>query len=571
MTESTDSGSDNPTLGGAARLAFPVATSMRAALAFLDGRVSDAHELMRQLRERSDLASPWTFAIKALVSFAGELIKVADAHNGPDQMWSDAELIAGMRALTTELVPPDHRDATSVALDQYAAWTAQISRRITLGGKPVAEHPWTADVLGSEGQAWAALMLLTWLTRQPQVIGDTAIRLREDILVAALSWQNAVDNPEPEPFVPVSDHDARRLLLAAYEGENLFDVPTNPDLQKPRHLNILSAVRQWIYEHPDISTPTGPQLTQLRRHIEIHGLGLPADPSRHALTDVIPADTPPPTGHQIDTAELLALRLLHAATSIDGEADPDTITDAMNGIDQLGEIGYRLAWLTIQDAAAPWIDTLLDHARPTSSQLVPGLEALVDRIVPESKRHATTLAYLPVIAKAVDTGSGDLYPVPTSDVEADLWLITAFAAWCATQPANDPPRARQQLAASITYLQRTDRATTDSDLGQLAAALPLLHATLTETDVARLRGLITTPGIDTTRILRYTSHMATAAHDAARGDQNALHHIQRLNTILQAIAATRTQHTPKSTHTTSREEHNQRRQRERQLRKRKKK
>ncbi|MBF6397862.1 hypothetical protein IU438_18900 [Nocardia cyriacigeorgica] len=552
----------------AARFAFPVATGMWAVLAAMDGQPDRAHELMEQIRDWTPgIPGRWRPLIDSQMRFQAELHRIAvNSHrDNLDQMWSQHELAEGLRELAQEIVPASGRESAVAALDRYSSWVAKRDTAFNSGlpGQFKQPHPWTTDPLGTEPQAWAALTLTLWLCRQPQVIGDTAIRLREDILFGALRWQAAVDNrPKPEE---ISDHEARRLLLAAFHGDDIFEIPANPDRQRMHHLNILSVVRQWMYQHPSSTEPTAEELIGLRRRIQTDALGWP-DAGPNAFSDVIDADTPPPTGEQVDAIELLGLQLLHAVITGEDATAGDVVTE----IDRHGELGYRLAWRAIQDMGGMWINQMWDTARPTAT-LLPGVMAIIDRAVPESKRTAVKLAYTPVIAEFVETKGGELYPIPTSDVEADLWLIAAFSAWCADQPAIDPTRARDRLAGSIAYLQRADRArATDADLEQIATAQRLLHDIIPASDVARLRSLLLADGVDTNWVVRKTTQMATAARDAAAGDHNALDQVHRLNDILQQSVASLPA-TAKPQRSTSPQQQAERRQRERQLRNRKRK
>ncbi|TLG01782.1 hypothetical protein FEK35_23265 [Nocardia cyriacigeorgica] len=553
----------------AARFAFPVATGMWAVLACMDGQPDRAHELMRQIRDWTPgIPGRWRPLIDSQMKFQAELHRIAvNSHrDNLDQMWSQNELADGLRELAQKIVPASGSDSAVAALDRYSSWVAKRDTAFNSGlpGQFKQPHPWTTDPLGSEPEAWAALTLTLWLCRQPQVIGETAIRLREDILFGALGWQAAADNrPKPEE---ISDHEARRLLLAAFRGEDIFEIPTNPDRQREHHLNILSVVRQWMYEHPSSTEPTTEELIGLRRRIQTDALGWPV-PGPNAFSDVIDADAPPPTGEQVDAIELLGLQLLNAVITGEDATAGDVVTE----IDRRGELGYWLAWRAIQDMGGMWINQMWDTARPTATTLLPGVMAIIDRVVPESKRTAVKLAYTPVIAEFVDSKGGDLYPIPTSDVEADLWLIAAFSAWCADQPAVDPTRARDQLAGSIAYLQRADRAcAADADLEQIVTAQRLLHGIIPAADVARLRGLLLADGVDTGWVVRKTAQMATAARDAAAGDRDALHQIHRLNGILQQSVASLPA-TAKPQRSASPQEQAERRQRERQLRNRKRK
>jgi len=561
---------DTPITDGAAAFAFPVATSMWALLAFIDGHPDRTHELMDRIRDWTPgIPGRWRPPIMVQMSFADQLILLAIKDNVRD-MWTPAQMIDGVRTLAKELVPAERLDSAMTEIDRYGAWSDTREAMLAADRTYEAEklqHPWTTTDLGSEPEAWAALTLAAWVCRQPQAIRNSPHTLREDVLTAALRYQSAADK-NPHKWEPLPDAAARELVRTAFGGEDLFDIPTNPDRHRTHHRDVLSITRQWMYEHPDATPPSDTQLTELRRQIQVKVLGM-ADPDANAYNAAIPADTPPPTKEVAEAVELLGLRLL--ASVID--ADTSATTEVVNTIDQHGEIGYRLAWTAVQEMAAMWMSTMWDTARPNSAQLLPGIQAVIDHVVPEAKRAATLIAYGPVIAKFVDEDGGDLHPVPTDDVEADLWLMTAFTAWCATQPAVDPPRAREQLTGSIAYLQRPDRASTDNvDLADMATALPVLHDTVPAPNIARIRGLIVADGVDAGWVLSKTAQMANAARDAAAGDPHAIHQIQRLDDMLQQTAIALADRTPASKHTTtSPDDQATRRNAERALRKRKKK
>lgn len=177
-------------------------------------------------------------------------------------------------------------------------------------------------------------------------------------------WQAAVDNrPKPEE---ISDHDARQLLLPAFDGEDIFEIPTNPDRQRMHHVNILSVVRQWMYERPSSAGPTAEELKGLRCRIQTEALEWP-EPGPSAFSDVIDADTPQPTGEQIDAIELLGLQLLHAIITGEDATAGDVVTE----IDRHGELGYRLAWRAIQDMGDMWINQMCTPPAPPPPRCSP--------------------------------------------------------------------------------------------------------------------------------------------------------------------------------------------------------
>jgi hypothetical protein len=219
----------------------------------------------------------------------------------------------------------------------------------------------------------------------------------------------------------------------------------------------------------------------------------------------------------------------------------------------------------IANQSVVWYNPVRRTLAMRTSTLLPGMERIIERVVPESKKRGTWASYLPILIAITEEGLRDFRPRPTRDVESDLYLMAAFTAWIGEQPSVAPKLAQERLAAVVDYLARPDRTRSGCALTaeQLTQAREQLRTLLGRDAAAQI------PAPEHAN--REEDQLLAAGYDALH-DPNAVWQVQRLHVLLEERRADAREDARAQSRTTTTQEQAARRAIERQLRgKRKKK
>lgn len=523
-------------------------------LAYLDGQPESAQALASKIASATDVDNRLQIAVDELMEMQHAWVKIAVRFH-LKELWTNEEMIAGHRAVVEELVPAELRPAVQSRLHIHEAYLARSDAAIAAGKVPLT-HPWHNAQVG-EPELYAAATLSVWLSRQPQVNANSPAMVREGVLTEIKAAEARLAGTEP---LTVTDQDARDLLIRIFDGEDILEVPTDPNARGRQHADAVSIATQWLLEH-DGATPTAAQAAELNVRVMGKALGLPVDTDEDNLgMSAVPEDARRLSVDDIAVIEVLALRLLYAFISTNTPA----VRDIATSIDQYGEMAYRFATSVIHDIGVIWHNSVWDTLTVRTSNLVPGLERVINLVVPEGKKEATWHAYMPILIRITDHGLGDFRPRPTRDVESDLFLTAAYATWFAEQPQINPQRVRERLAGLIEYLAQEDRTRTARTLTE--AQLDQARRVLRDLVGPRAASRVPEPH----QCTREQDQLLAAAFDA-QSDLNAAYQVHRMNDFAEALVDAAEDEKRAQRRRANPEEQATRRQAERQLRTKRKK
>ncbi|GAA2822574.1 hypothetical protein GCM10010470_66980 [Saccharopolyspora taberi] len=443
--------------------------AQQVVLAYLDEQPATAQNLITEIASAHSVPSRWQVAADEVAALHRGWVQVAVGFHG-DQMWTPEQQSTGHRAVVEKVVPESLRHQVLAQVDVLDAHEEAVAAA-GAAGEAVPDHPWLGQSQVGPFILHAAATLIVWLAEQPQVHEGQPSRVRDELLdeidrtTAQLGAAPQAGTGEPAP-----DQAALDLLIDLHDGEDIARVPADPAKRGPVHNALVEIAAKHLREH-DGAAPTPRQAEQLRREI-MRTLGAIVDHEDPAA--VIPADTPALDADDRDAVDTFTMRMLHGVLTHSAPA----VRDAANAISAYGPRGQRLARQRIEELGQVWFTRLRRTTTVRTSTLLPGMQSIIDRVVPHEHRERTGNAQLPVLMKIGPEGPADLHPYPTRDIEADLYLMAAYCGWMGIQPQTNPQRIRTELAHVVAYLGREDRTRSVLHLSDEERALA--HATLRE-------------------------------------------------------------------------------------------
>jgi hypothetical protein len=228
-----------------------------------------------------------------------------------------------------------------------------------------------------------------------------------------------------------------------------------------------AALTAWLSDQPEVVPDRMRAAADVFDRIERLGTTVAAsDPDRSRIhaTDALRVPTP-----RINPRRREDTALRHSAASLlvaflDG--DIDRSEEAMTAIRDHGDSGLRHARAWVTNTMVRWHNRARPRLSVRSSTLIPGVNTLVDQIVPASKRRGVQQVQLGINIRITRTAAGYaehggdhgvLYPQPTSDAESDFYLAAAYAAYFGQQSEAQPDQAKAEVVAIASYLGTQDR------------------------------------------------------------------------------------------------------------------
>jgi hypothetical protein len=429
----------------------------------------------------------------------------------------------------------DQEDARAVAV--YARHAAAGPDTDVIAWEPVLRHMVLAAML-------LAVKLHPGNPKSPPSAGETA-KITGETHRLLHSLTPAVLEPDA-------------LTAADYLIRNLPSVP----LFEPRRWNRGMAPRATLHAAAAL-TATLSRMPQVQRQnsgpggvdlvgamiIEIedrHGpIPAPITTAADDISAAIPADARRLGDGDRKLIDVHAAELLLAFL----DQNPAAVQSSVSAIDPYGERGYRIAYSHISNWGANWQDKIIDGPRRVGSRTwVPIFSDMIDTLVPETKRHEAWITYLPFL-KAVTQEGGTGVPHPTGAVEADLFVLAAYAATFGRLIPDQ--QDLDTLRLSLGYLRRPQRRLTAAELpdDDVAAGRTQLRRRFGD-DFAAAVAEVPKPGSTTDELLAVACEIAATPSDDA--DEHALAWLTHLQESLQgelvSTAHDRAQGAP--THTT---------------------
>lgn len=530
--------------------------AQQAVLAYLDEDPAAAQALVMQIDSATDVSDRWKLAVGEVATLHRGWVQIAVGFHGAE-MWTPEQQSAGHRTIVEKLVPERLRNQVLGQVDVLDGHEAAVSAAVA-AGDPVPEHPWySKDVVGLP-TVHAVATLIVWMAEQPQVHEGSPARVRDELL-GEIDATTATLTTAPQPTSessPAPDQDALDLLLAIFHGEDIVGVPADPAERTSTHNAVVEIAAHHLREHNG-AAPTAAQALDLERKI-MSAIGVIVD--NEDASDSVPADAPVLDTEDMSAVEAFAVRMLHGVLT----HSAPTFQDATTAIAQYGPRGQRLARGVIEELGQVWFARLRRTVTVRTSTLIPGIQSIINRVVPEEHRHLAIAAYTPVLMKLQAEGPADLHPDPTRDIESDLYLMAAYSGWMGMHAQNQPQRIRAELAKVVAYLDRADRTRSALDLSgeQVAQARETLRELVGPTAANQV------PPPE--KPLDEADRLLAAAFDA-RADSDAAAQVQRIaDTRLERADALR-QEARAQGRTTTPEEQDARRAAERELRAKRKK
>lgn len=496
--------------------------AQQAVLAYLDEQPAAAQNLITQIASATGLPTRWKVAVDEAVALSRGWIQIAVGFHG-SEMWTPEQQSVGHRAVVEKLVPESLRHQVLGQVDVLDAHEEAVAAAHA-AGEAVPEHPWLSTKTLGEPVLHAVATLIVWLAEQPQVHEGAPSRVRDELLDdIELTTAELGGAPRAGKAQPAPDQDALDLLLDLHDGEDIAQVPADPAERTPLHNALVEIAARHLREHHG-AAPTPTQAEQLRREIML-ALGGTVD--HEDALDAIPADAPALEAADRDAVEAAAVRLLHGVLTHSAPA----VRDAAAAVAAYGPRAQRLARSVIEDLGQVWFTRLRRTTTVRTSTLLPGMQSIIERVVPHEHRDRTSNAHLPALMKIGPEGPADLHPYPTRDIEADLYLMAVYCGWMGMQPQNNPQRTRTELGKVVSYLGRDDR--TRSTLNLSIRERAQARETLREVIGPAAERVLEpeTPGDEPDRLL-------AAAFDA-RHDADAVAQVRRIADGLQECAAAR--------------------------------
>ncbi|MGW4527882.1 hypothetical protein [Amycolatopsis sp. NPDC004378] len=430
--------------------------AQQTVLAYLDEDPAAAQELVTQIESATSVSDRWRVAVREVATLHRGWVQIALGFHGAE-MWTPEQQSAGHRAVVEKLVPEALRNQVLGQVDVLDAHEAAVSAAIA-AGDPVPEHSWYSKDVAGPPTVHAAATLIAWMAEQPQVHEGVPTRIRDELL-GEIDETIATLATAPQPTTEggrAPDQDALDLIVALFHGEDFIGVPADPAERTSTHNAVVEIAAHHLREHNG-AVPTAAQALELERKI-MSAIGMIVD-NEDAL-DSVPADAPELDIEDMAAVEAFAMRMLHGVLT----HSAPTFRDATTAVAQYGPRGQRLARGIIEELGQVWFARLRRTVTVRTSTLIPGMQSIINRVVPEEHRHQAFAAYTPVLMKLQEEGPADLHPDPTRDIESDLYLMAAYSGWMGMHAQNQPQRIRAELAKVVAYLDRGDRTRSALDL-----------------------------------------------------------------------------------------------------------
>lgn len=427
--------------------------AQRVVLAYLDEQPAAAEDLIAEIFSGRNAPARWQVAVDEVTALHRGWIQVAAGFHA-EAMWTPEQQSSGHRAVVEKLVPEDLRAQVLSQVDVLDAHEEAVAAAGTTG-EAVPEHPWPSLAQAGAPMLHAAATLIVWLAEQPQVHEGQPSCVRDELLAEIerttvelkLARPQAGTRGEP---ASVPDQDALDLLIDLHDGEDIARVPADPAERTPTHDALVEIAVKHLREHNG-AAPTPTQAERLRREVMV-ALGAIVDHEDEAAS--IPVDAPVLDADDWDAVDALAMRLLHGVLTHSAPA----VRKSGKALADYGPRGQRLARQFIEELGQVWFTRLRRLTTVRTSTLVPGMQSIIDRVVPHEHRDRTGNAHLPALMQITQDGpQPDLHPYPTRDIEADLYLMAAYCGWMGMQPQTNPQRTRTELGQVVAYLGREDR------------------------------------------------------------------------------------------------------------------
>ncbi|RJQ74194.1 hypothetical protein D5S17_23270 [Pseudonocardiaceae bacterium YIM PH 21723] len=360
-----------------------------------------------------------------------------------------ADQIPGEHQVIATLCPPSCWEDALFAL----AKRHEPGELTVQGVKESAARMESVALARPAGAIYASLAQIAWMSLQPLVADRTGLRAGVQRKLEQASGALGLD---AQPLADDVDRAAGELLLTLFDGADFVQVPDDRAARLPEHARMLEVAAKHLRAHGD-AAPTAEQADQLRRECMI-ALGMPV---HQDVLDTIPKDALNLDNADVAALEAFALRLLHGMLTRTAAA----VSDSFAAINQYGPRGLRIARGHMEALAQLWCARIERTVTIRTGTLIPGMQSLVDMVVPSEYRTRALTAYMPTLMSMQDSSKlVDPHPDATSDLEGDLFLMAVYSGWMGMHVAAGPKQIREQLAQAITYLARPDRTVSALDL-----------------------------------------------------------------------------------------------------------